>query len=165
MSKGLVNIECRVYAPTSFSGENKVEMTAIEGVKNPKFEALGFTKALFTPKYQIKKSTLDFLLLNQGKSVTLKDMDRPVTVILENIPAEFIKGYKKTTGERYYSIIADLSAEPGEEHKRAFYCDGMTVKMCEKFITEHTFDEASYDVEAMDETEAGVATEKGENND
>ena len=37
--------------------------------------------------------------------------------------------------------------------------------MCEKFITEHTFDEASYDVEAMDETEAGVAKEKGENND
>lgn len=160
MSKGLVNIECRVYAPTSFSGDCRVEMTAVEGVKNPKFESLGFTKAEFKPKYQVKKSTLDFLLLNQGKIINFKEKDKVISITLENLPAEYIKGIRKSDGLPYYAIIVDLSAEPGESHKRAFYADGMTTKMCEKFITAHVFDEAIYDVEDADKTEAGVTSEE-----
>ena len=160
MSKNLVNVECRVYAPTNFTGECRVEMTAIEGVKNPKFESLGFTKAEFKPKYQVKKSTLDYLLLNQGKAINFKDKEKVVNVTLENLPAEFVKGTRKSDGQPYYCIVVDLSAEPGERHPRAFYADGMTVKMCEKFITQHTFDEAVYDVESEDEEEAGVNQEE-----
>lgn len=37
-------------------------MTKIEGIKNHKFELLGFTKAESKPKYQFKKSILDYLL-------------------------------------------------------------------------------------------------------
>ena len=83
-----------------------------------------------------------------------------IRITLENLPAEFVKGTRKSDGQPYYCIVVDLSAEPGERHPRAFYADGMTVKMCEKFITQHTFDEAVYDVESEDEEEAGVNQEE-----
>ena len=141
--KNLVNILARVYAPTSFSSENRVELTIKEGIKNPEFPQANNTFALFKPSTEVhmKKSTLDFLLLTQGKEVRFGEKDKVVEVMLENIPAEFIKGYKKT-GERYYGIKANLSTEPTESHCKWFFTDDMSVKMCETFVTEHKFIES-----------------------
>lgn len=146
--KNLVNIEARVYAQNGYTSENKVELTIKEGIKNPEFPLASNTYALFIPstKIHMKKSTLDFLLLNQGKEVRFGERDKAVTVELSNIPAEFVKGYK-TNGQRYYGIKANLSTEPNETHYKWFFTDDMSVKMCEKFITEHKFIESEEELE------------------
>ncbi len=140
--KNLVTIEARVYAPNTFSSENKVELLIKEGVRNPKFPQAMSTYAKFAPNTEkhIKKSTLDFLLLSQGKAVVFREKDKVVTVTLDNIPATFVKGHKKD-GTIYYGIKVDLSTTPGETHCKWFFADPMTAKMCEEFETEHKFEE------------------------
>ena len=143
--KNLVKIEARVYAPNNFSSENKVELLIKEGVRNPKFPNQPVkTYANFVPNNKnkhMKKSTLDYLLLAQGKAITFGERDKVVTVILEDIPAEFIKGHK-SDGSRYFAIKADLSNKPGETHFKWFFADPMTSQMCEEFITDHKFEES-----------------------
>lgn len=153
--KSLVQIQARVYAPNNFSSEQKVELLIKEPVRNPKFPNQSVkTYANFVPSGKskhMKKSTLDYLLLTQGKAINFGEKDKVVTVILEDIPAEFIKGNKKD-GSRYYAIKVDLSNDPGETHCKWFFADAMTAKICEQFITEHEFIE-SVEVPAEDEEE------------
>jgi len=157
--KKIVSILARVSAPTNYNSEYKVELSINEGVRNPKFPQATNTYAIFKPNTEIhmRKSTLDFLLLNQGKAVHFGERDKVVTVSLDNIPAEFIKGYKKTNNERYYAIKADLSTTPGETHNKWFFTDPMSVKMCEEFVTEHKFEESEEQPE--DEVEESDAEE------
>lgn len=144
--KNLVTIEARVYAPNNFSSDHKVELLIKEGIRNPKFPTQPVkTYANFTPnkaKAHMRKSTLDYLLLAQGKAVSFGEKDKVVTVLLEDIPAEFIKGHKKT-GERYYAIKANLSNKAEETHYKWFFADAMTSQMCDEFITEHKFEESA----------------------
>ena len=143
--KNLITIEARVYAPNNFSSDNKVELSVKEGIRNPKYPNQPVkTYAIFAPsgkKAHMRKSTLDYLLLAQGKAITFGERDKVVTVILEDIPAEFIKGHK-SDGSRYFAIKADLSNKPGETHFKWFFADPMTSQMCEEFITEHKFEES-----------------------
>lgn len=143
--KNLITIEARVYAPNNFSSDNKVELSVKEGIRNPKYPNQPVkTYAIFAPsgkKAHMRKSTLDYLLLAQGKAITFGERDKVVTVILEDIPAEFIKGHKGD-GSRYFAIKADLSNKPGETHFKWFFADPMTSQMCEEFITEHKFEES-----------------------
>lgn len=143
--KNLITIEARVYAPNNFSSDNKVELSVKEGIRNPKYPNQPVkTYAIFAPsgkKAHMRKSTLDYLLLAQGKVISFGEKDKVVTVILEDIPAEFIKGHK-SDGSRYFAIKADLSNKPGETHFKWFFADPMTSQMCEEFITEHKFEES-----------------------
>ena len=143
--KNLITIEARVYAPNNFSSDNKVELSVKEGIRNPKYPNQPVkTYAIFAPsgkKAHMRKSTLDYLLLAQGKAISFGEKDKVVTVILEDIPAEFIKGHK-SDGSRYFAIKADLSNKPGETHFKWFFADPMTSQMCEEFITEHKFEES-----------------------
>jgi len=154
MKKNIVTIEARVYAPTNFNSENKVELVIREGVRNPKFPQAVNTSALFKPNNEIhmRKATLDFLLLNQGKSIRFGEKDKVVTVTLDNIPAEFIKGYKKD-GTRYFAIKADLSTTPGESHNKWFFAESMYNKLCEEFVTEHQFEESEESDEELKDDE------------
>ncbi len=140
--KNIVKIEARVYAANSFSSEEKVELVINEGIKNPKFPQASQTYARFVPntKKHMNKSTLDFLLLSQGKAIHFGEKDKVVTVALDGIPATFVKGHKKD-GTVYYGIKADLSTTPGETHYKWFFADPMTAKMCDEFVTEHKFEE------------------------
>ncbi len=157
--KNLVKIEARVYAANSFSSEEKVELAINELIRNPKFPQASQTYAKFVPntKKHINKSTLDFLLLNQGKTVIFREKDKVVNVTLDGIPATFVKG-KKKDGTIYYGIKADLSTTPGETHFKWFFADPMTAKMCEEFVTEHKFEETSEepDEELEDSTDTDL---------
>ena len=156
--KKIVSILARVSAPTNYNSEYKVELSINEGVRNPKFPQATNTYAIFKPNTEIhmRKSTLDFLLLNQGKAVHFGERDKVVTVSLDNIPAEFIKGYRKDN-KRYYGIKADLSSKPGETHFKWFFTDDMSIQMCEDFITEHKFEESE---EEPDDSEDDLADEE-----
>ncbi len=154
--KNLITIEARVYAPNNFSSDNKVELSVKEGIRNPKYPNQPVkTYAIFAPsgkKAHMRKSTLDYLLLAQGKAISFGERDKVVTVLLEDIPAQFIKGHKKS-GERYFGIKADLSNKPGETHFKWFFADAMTAQMCEEFITEHKFEESEEEPEEDEEDE------------
>ena len=140
--KNLVTIEARVYAPTNYSSEMKVELQIKEEIRNPKFpNQPSSTYAIFTPssdKKHMRKSTLDYLLLAQGKAVTFGDRDKVVNITLDNIPADFIKGYRKD-GARYYGIKVNLSAKPNETHYKVFFTDDMSIQMIEDFCAAHKF--------------------------
>ncbi len=153
--KNIVKIEARVYAANSFSSEEKVELCINERITNPKFPQASQTYAKFIPntKKHINKSTLDFLLLNQGKTVIFREKDKVVNVSLDGIPATFVKG-KKKDGTPYYGIKADLSTTPGETHYKWFFADPMTTKMCEEFVTEHKFEESTEEPEEDVEDES-----------
>lgn len=154
--KNIITIEARVYAPNNFSSDNKVELSVKEGIRNPKYPNQPVkTYAIFAPsgkKAHMRKSTLDYLLLAQGKAIAFGERDKVVTVILEDIPAEFIKGHK-SDGSRYFAIKADLSNKPGETHFKWFFADAMTAQMCEEFITEHKFEESEEEPEEDEEDE------------
>ena len=125
------------------------DLEAIAGQKPVK------TYAIFSPsgkKAHMRKSTLDYLLLAQGQAISFGERDKVVTVLLEDIPAQFIKGHKKS-GERYFGIKADLSNKPGETHFKWFFADAMTAQMCEEFITEHKFEESEEEPEEDEEDE------------
>ena len=158
--KNLVTIEARVYAPNNFNSEQKVELCIREAIRNPKFpNQPSTTYAVFAPnsdRKHMRKSTLDYLLLLQGKAVHFGERDKAVTVTLDNIPAEFIKGYRKDN-KRYYGIKADLSSKPGETHFKWFFTDDMSIQMCEDFITEHKFEESE---EEPDDSEDDLADEE-----
>ena len=149
--KKIVSILARVSAPTNFNPDYKVELSIRENIRNPKFPQAVNTYAEFKPttKIHMRKSTLDYLLLMQGKEVRFGEKDKVMNVVLDNIPAEFIKGYKKSNNERYYAIKADLSTTPGETHIKWFFTDPMTVKMCEDFVTEHKFEESEEEPEEV----------------
>ena len=164
MSKGFVNILCRVYPQTAYDQE-RVELEVSELVRNPQFpQALG-TEMKFRPTMlnkekgkkpnHMKKSTLDYLLLTQGKAIRFLENEKVKLITLDKMPAEFLKG-KKENGDPYYLIKVDLSVKAGETHNRYFFADDMSALACQDFVTQHVFDVNEKKIEeeiALEETE------------
>jgi len=161
MSKGFVKVKVVVTKETALE-KSRVMLEVGEPVINPDFpEAVG-TEIKFRPTFKekfkgekpnhMKRATLDYILLKQGRVIKFLENEKYKELYLEHMPAEFLKG-KRTDGSAYYLIKVNMSAKEDETHIKGFFASDNVDNYMKDFVTKHVFDEneKSYDEELVDD--------------
>ena len=152
--RGKINVALTMNV--GYNNVKTVNMQALLKIKNPEFNGTNYGVLEIDPKHQVKPNTATILALSQGKTFKLDEKKKSDKIILENVPAEYIKG-KREDGTEYFAILCNLNKSTTRPMMKIFYLNDSEHDAALDFGTLYEFTEGkSIDEETVDTVEEDI---------